>query len=212
MKKLQAVAVALICFSGLTAQSYQVDFNNPSGLKMEVDYGSNNAEMSDVLQFEGIDYQKLKFEGEKLKGKSYKIKVKEIWNGKLKSESVVLDSKDFGVKEFETLKESLMKMRIISKRTQDNKLKMTFKFPRFSITKAYDAIDSDEYSLRNIAEESNLELNYNEPFYLLAYILPYEREDGSKSWCEVGTAGKDLENWGKRFGIEHYLLFEMKFE
>ena len=155
---------------------------------------------------------KLKFEDKGLKGKSYKITVKEIWDGKVKSESTVFDSKNLGLPEFETLSEAELKFRLISKRTSDNKLKMTFIFPRFSITKQYDALKSDDYSLRNIAHESNLELKYNEEFYLFAYILPYEREDGSKSWCEVGTAGKDLENWGKRFGIEHYLLFEMKFE
>jgi hypothetical protein len=45
----------------------------------------------------------------------------------------------------------------------------------------------------------------------MAYILPYEREDSSKFWYEVGTVGKDLENWDKKVGIKHYLLFEMKF-
>ena len=89
---------------------------------------------------------------------------------------------------------------------------MKFKFPRFSTNKEFKATKSKDYSLRNIADESNLDIQYNEPFYLLAYILPYEREDGSKSWCEVGTAGKDLENWGNKFGIKHYLLFEMTFE
>ena len=89
---------------------------------------------------------------------------------------------------------------------------MTFKFPRFSITKEFDAIETDDYSLRNIAEESNMTIRYDEHFYLLAYILPYEREDGSKSWCDIGTSGNDIENWGERFGIKHYLLFEMKFQ
>ena len=103
-------------------------------------------------------------------------------------------------------------MTIISKLDEDNKLKMTFRFPRFSIQKKFDAIDSDYYSLRNLADESNLEIAYNKKFYLLGYILPYEREDGSKSWCEVGLSGGDIENWGQKFGIKHYLLFEMKFE
>ena len=212
MKKLQVVAVALICFSGLTAQQSLKYVNESDGLKMETDYSSEDQEIRDILSFEGIDYMKLKFEDKNLKGKSYKLTVKEIWDGKIKSESTVFDSKNLGLPEFEKLSETELKFRLISKRTNDNKLKMTFKFPRFSITKQYDALNSDDYSLRNIAHESNLELKYNEEFYLFAYILPYEREDGSKSWCEVGTAGKDLENWGKRFGIKHYLLFEMKFE
>jgi hypothetical protein len=55
-------------------------------------------------------------------------------------------------------------------------------------------------------------IGYNKKFYLLTYILPYERQDGSKSWCDVGADGMDIENWGQKFGIKHYLIFEMKFD
>ena len=212
MKKIKVLTVVLSCFGALGAQQGQVDFDNPKGLKMETDYSSDNPEIRDILSFEGIDYIKLKFSDDELKGKSYKLSVKEIWDGEVKSESVVLDSKNLGIKQFETINDSVLKMKVISKLTPDNQLKMTFKFSRFSVTKKYDAIKSDDYSLRNLADESNLEIGYNKAFYLLAYILPYEREDGSKSWCEVGTSGDAIEKWGKEFGIKHYLLFEMKFE
>ncbi|WP_282043055.1 hypothetical protein [Winogradskyella flava] len=212
MKNLQLLAVVLACFGALTAQNNYKYTNETEGLKMETDYSSDDQEIRDILSFEGIDYMKLNFEGKDLKGKAYKLTVKEIWDGKITSESVVFDSKNLGIKEFETLSEPEMKFRLISKHTSDNKLKMTFKFSRFSISKEYDATESNEYSLRNIAHESGLELKYDEEFYLFAYILPYEREDGSKSWCEVGTAGDDVEKWGEKFGIKHYLLFEMKFE
>ena len=183
-----------------------------SGLKMISDYSSDNPEISDILQFEGIEYMKLKFIGQDLKSKSYKLTVKEIWDGKIVRATTVFDSKSIGIKQFETVNDTVLNLKVISKLTPKNKLRMTFKFPRFSITKEYNAIESDEYSLRNIAEESNMEIGYDKKFYLLAYILPYQREDGSKSWCDVGTSGKDIENWGKKFGIKHYLLFEMKFE
>lgn len=182
------------------------------GLKMTTDYSSENPEIRDILQFEGIEYMKIKFTGKKLKNKSYHITVKEIWNGKIVRDTTVFNSKNIGIEQFEKINDTILKFKVISKLTHNNKLKITFKFSRFSTTKEYDAIDTDEYSLRNIADESNLEIKYNEKFYLLAYILPYERPDGSKSWCEVGTSGKEIENWGKKFGIKHYLLFEMKFE
>jgi len=212
MKKIKILAVALICFGASTAQQSQVDFDNPKGLKMETDYSSNNPEIRDILNFEGIDYLKLKFSDDALKGKSYKLSVKEIWDGEVRSESVVLDSKTMGVKQFERINDSVFSMKVISKLTSDNQLKMTFSFPRFSVTKKYDAIKSDDYSLRNLADESDLEIDYNKSFHLLAYILPYEREDGSKSWCQVGASGDDIEKWGKEFGIKHYLIFEMIFE
>jgi len=212
MKTIKIFAITFFCLSGLLAQQKEADSKTGSGLKMESEYSSDIEEVSDLLSFEGIDYMKLKFSGDQLKGKSYKLTVKEIWDGKIVSDTIVMDSRSIGVKQFETLSDTVFKMKVISKHTDDNQLKMAFKFPRFSVTKNYDAIDSENYSLRNLVEESNLEINYNKPFYLLAYILPYEREDGLLSWCDVGTSGKDIENWGEKFGIKHYLLFEMKFE
>ncbi|BCY28933.1 hypothetical protein [Flavobacterium okayamense] len=180
-------------------------------IKMISEYASKNPEIRDILQFEGIEYLKLKFTGTDLKNKSYHLTVKEIWNGKLISESTVFNSKEIGIEQFQVINDTVLSFKVIAKLTSKNKLKLTFRFPRFGVTKEYDAIDSKEYSLRNIVEESNLKIDYNEKFYLLAYILPYEREDGSKSWCDVGTSGGDLEKWGEKFGIKHYLIFEMKF-
>lgn len=186
--------------------------NADTELKMVSEYSSENAEMRDLLNFEKIDYLKIKFIGKELKNKSYHITVKEIWDGKIIRDTTVFNSKEIGIKQFETVNDSILNFKVIAKHTPNNKLKMLFKFSRFSVSKEYDAMETDRYSLRNIADESKLEIGYNKKFYLLAYILPYERPDGSKSWCEVGTSGKNIENWGKKFGIKHYLLFEMKFE
>lgn len=183
-----------------------------SELKMVSEYGAANPEIRDLLQFEGIEYLKLKFIGKELKKKSYQLTVKEIWGGKTVRESVVFDSKSTGIEQLQKVNDTVLHLKVISKLTQKNKLRMTFRFPRLSITKEYDAIETHDYSLRNIAEESKMAIGYDKKFYLLAYILPYEHKDGSVSWCEVGTSGKDIENWGSKFGIKHYLLFEMKFE
>lgn len=203
MKKYITILMCLI-FTMVNAQNKE--------LKMISDYSSKNTEIRDILQFEGIEYHKIKFTGTDLKNKSYKITCKEIWNGKIVKDTIVFNSKSIGIKQFETVNDTVLNLKVISKLTHKNKLKMTFKFPRFAINKEYDAIETDEYSLRNIVQESKLKIDYNKKFYLLAYILPYERKDGSKSWCEVGTSGKEIDKWGEKFGIKHYLLFEMIFE
>ena len=212
MKAIKILVVALSCFSGLLAQEKEVDFDNPSGLKMETEYASDIEEVRDILSFEGIDYMRIKFSGKDLKGKSYHLSVKEIWDGKIVSDTTIVNSKELSYKQFQKINDTNFSLKVISKLTHKNKLKMTFKIGRIGFEREFNAIESDEYSLRNLADESNLEIGYNEKFYLLAYILPYEREDGSKSWCEVGTSGDDIEKWGEKFGIKHYLLFEMKFE
>lgn len=181
-------------------------------LKMKSTYGSDNKELLDLLRFEGVDFHQIKFSGNDLKGKTYKITVKEFWGGKLKLEQKVIDTKDLSDAGLDKITDTILNMKVIAKMTPQNKIKISFISDRFSNTKEYKAIKSDDYSLRNLADESKLPIGYGENFYLMAMILPYEREDGSKSWCEVGSNGKDIENWGKKYGVKHYLLFEMKFE
>jgi hypothetical protein len=182
-----------------------------SDVKMISEYSSDNEEIEDILHFEGIEYLKLRFSGTDLADKSYQFTVKEIWNGEIKSDSTIFNSKRIPFKQFQTINDTVLNLRVISKHTSENELKISFKFPRFSVTKKFDAIKSEDYSLRNIAEANGTEINYGEKFYLLAYILPYEK-DGVKYYCAVESSGNDIENWGKEFGIKHYLVFEMKFE
>lgn len=181
-------------------------------IQMISDRSSGNLELQDFFSFEGVYYYKLKFIDKNLADKKFHISVKEVWDGKVVNDTTVFNSASIGIKQFETVNDTILDMRILSKLTHDNKLKMIFRFPSFSVTKEYKASNSkDKYSLRNIVEESNLKIKYNEKFYFLAYTLPYERADGSKSWCEVGVNGKEIENWGKKFKLKHYLIFEMIF-
>ena len=181
-------------------------------LKMISQFSSDNTDLRDILDFENIDFYKIKFTGSELKSKSYQLSVKEIWDGKILSDSIIINSKYAPFRQFQTVNDSILNIKIISKKSADNKLKMIFKFERFFVEKEFQTLNSDDYSLRNIVQESKMEIEYNKKFYFLAYILPYERSDASKSWCDVGTNGMDIENWGRKYGIKHYLIFEMIFE
>ncbi|WDF67534.1 hypothetical protein PQ465_14640 [Sphingobacterium oryzagri] len=178
-------------------------------LKLNTSYGSKNTELRDIMQFEGLEYFHLTFSGKDLANKSYCLYVKEIWAGKVTTDTIVFDSRHFD-ESMHTVNDSILLMRVIGKAT-DGQLKMMFRIGNRSYTRLYRAIDSDEYSLRNIVQESRLPINYDEKFYLFAYILPYKRSDGSKSWCDVGSSGKEIDLWGQKFGIPHYLTFEMEF-
>lgn len=207
MKRKITLAVMLITLLGYSSHAQQ-----KNNLKMVSAYGSDNKEMLDLFRFENIDYYKINFTGSELKDKTYIITVKEIWNGKIKTEKTVFSSKDLAEAGLDKINDTTLKIKVMSKLTSKNKLKVTFAFDRFSNTKEYNATDSKDYSLRNLVDESKLPIKYGEKFYFMAYILPYKRKDGSSSWCEVGSSGKDIENWGKKFGVKHYLLFEMKIE
>ena len=174
-----------------------------------------NQELLDFFRFEEIEYVKLSFTSEDLADKTYQLSVKEIHNGEITKDSVFLNCRELfesmGYPDyFKTVGDTVLEIRVISKLTAENKLKMNFMFPRFSFPIEFDAIETkDKYSLRFMGMET---VEYDESFYLLAYILPYDLGNGMKSYCEVDRNGKDILNWGGKFGIKHYLVFEMKFE
>ena len=112
-------------------------------LKMTSTYGSENVELLDLLRFEGVDLYQIKFSGDDLKGKSYKITVKEFWSGKLKSEKVVIDTKDLVNAGLDKVNDTTLKMKVISKTTGQGKIKISFIFDRFSNTKEYTALKTD---------------------------------------------------------------------
>ena len=58
---------------------------------------------------------------------------------------------------------------------------------------------------------TDTEKEFGKNFHLLVYMLPHAK-DGMKYYCAVEGSGKEIETWGKEFDIQHYLVFEMKFE
>ena len=173
-----------------------------------------NQDLSDYFSFERIEYQKLIFTSKELKDKTFRLSVKEIWDGEVTKDSTVIDSKNVlgnrpGYDYLKIIGDTIFTMRVISKLTEDCKLKMQFSFPLFGTTQSFDAISSIDYSLRKAVETKTVE--FGKKFYVLVYMLPYEK-DGMKHWCAVEASGKEIETWGKEFGIKHYLVFEMIFE
>ena len=178
-----------------------------SGIKMTTEYGSENQELQDILTFEKIDYYKVQFTGTELKDKNYYLLVKKMWNGKIKEiDTLVNTSKN---ERMLPIKSDTLNIRVTAKKSSENELKLIYRFPQFGIERTFEATTSDDYSLRDVG--TNIEIKSGKEFSAFAYIMPYEK-DGWKMWCAVDSSGKDIESWGKEFGIEHYLIFEMKFE
>lgn len=166
-----------------------------------------NEELRNLLNFMEFDYYRIAISGSGLKGKNYRIVSKEIWNGKVKKTDTVFNSKDNAV--FKVASDTLS-FSVFAGKTDEKNLKVRFSFERFGLVRNYKSTASKDYSLRDFGSHQVIEAG--KPFYAFAYILPTEHEDGSKSWCEVEADGNDVEDWGKKFGIKHYLLFEMCFD
>ena len=178
-----------------------------NGIKMISELSSDIPELRDILYFERIDYFKIKFVGKELVGKDYLLIVKEIWNGEIKTADTLVNTS--ANEWMNKISSDSLSFKVIAKKQHDDKIKMFFRFPAFGLERKFEATQSDAYSLRSLGTQ--LDIKENENFYALAYILPYEKE-GMQMYCAVDSSGKEVESWGKEFGIEHYLVFVMKFQ
>lgn len=186
--------------------------------------------MNDLLQFEDIQYLKIEFEGHKVLGKRFEIQAKEIWDGEIKEICNVYKSPVITENFFFNNDTSILPIRVIAKHVNDTILKTRFRFPKFSKDKELKAINSNQYKLRSAIDETNMrtyesredskhslamEVNASivsqkwQPF--LVYMLPFEM-NGAHWWGNISVCGKDIESWGTKFGIEHYVIFEICFK
>ncbi len=201
----------LICLILTNLSSGQ---DSDSELKMMTSWGLDNNDIAKVFRFQGIDYHKITFTGSDLKEKSFKVTAKEFMDGNVISDKVIVNSQEMPFENLKKINDTIFPILVLSKQTDKTTLKMEFVFPRYSFSKEFKVLEmEDKYSLANIASDSKMEIEYNKKFYLLAYVLPYHRNDGSgvRSYCDVRSNGTDMENWGKKFGIKHYWTFEMEF-
>jgi len=211
MMKKNAIKTAALGWAGLwfffpffTATAQE---NALPPIKMKSDSYSENKALTDVMRFDNMDYYTTKFTGAALKGTEYYMVAKEIWDGKIKKTDTIFSSATNSY--IGKIENDSLNLTVIAKKSSDKSLKIKFLFDRFEIQKEYKSMHSDDYSLRDFG--THFPIVSGKPFYAFAYILPYEDKEGNKFWCAVESSGKDIETWGKEFGIQHYILFEMRF-
>jgi hypothetical protein len=168
---------------------------------------SENKEILHLMRFEGIEYYKVQFKGAELNNKRYTIVSKEFKNSKLAETDTLLNTNIFNY--IGKIQGDTLNVTVMASKADKKHLKLKFMFDRFEMDEVYKCLPTNDYSLRDYGTQLTIETG--KPFYAFAYILPHEDEDGGKQWCAVESSGKDIETWGKEFGIKHYILFEMTF-
>jgi hypothetical protein len=182
-------------------------------VKVTNNYGSENEEIQNLIDFENIYIEKLNFEGEQLKGKFYEISIKEYVNGKLKSQSVLFDGSEDDYFKINSDKASLK----FHFKMADGKLKTYIRGERFGSKKSYFKLkdDSDKYALKDFfGSKETLDINVNskDEIPIFAIITPTIHKDGSGSYCEVVQSNVKPENLGEHFKIPHYFLITITFK
>jgi hypothetical protein len=182
-----------------------------SDIKMRVEYGSENVDLMSVLYFEEIGLGKMIFSGNDLKDKDYQISIKEFAGGKLVKTEVVFDSKEDA---YFKVKGDKFIFRVLTKVTSENAVKFQFQFNGFSKQKEYKiAPDQKEFALKSfLGSNTELSIPLNTNTYILTYMMPYVKKDGSAQYCEVVQSGVKPEELGTKYGIPIYFLIDIKFQ
>ena len=182
-------------------------------IKVTNNYGSENREIQDLIDFENIYIEKLNFEGEKLKGKQYEINLQEFVNGKLISVSKLFDGSESDYFKIASDKESLKFFFSMT----DGNLKTYIRGQKFGSKKSYFKLndESDKYALKDFfgsKSELNIDINSKQEIPIFAIITPTIHKDGSGSYCEVVQSNVKPENLGEHFNIPHYFLVTIRFK
>jgi hypothetical protein len=180
-------------------------------IKVTNNYGSENREIQDLIDFENIYIEKLNFESEIIKGKSFKISLEEYKSGKLTNTSILFDGSKSDYFKIDSDKESLK----FFFRMTDGKLKTYIRGQKFGSKKSYFKLlnDSDQYALKDFfGSKSELNLDINKKHAIFAIITPTIHKDGSGSYCEVAQSNIEPENFGEHFKIPHYFIITIEFK
>lgn len=182
-----------------------------NNIKVTSNYGSENKDIQNLIDFENIYFEQLNFEGKDLIGKQYSINLQEFKNGKLISKSVLFDGEGNDYFKIKSEKESL---KFLFKMT-DGKLKTYIRGSGFGSKKSYFNLkdDSDQYALKDFfGNKKELNLVANQETAVFAIITPTKHDDGSSSYCEVVQSDIKPENLGTHFKIPHYFLVTLQFK
>ncbi len=184
--------------------------NGQAQISMRINESTDNTDLQRLYRFEDIGTEKFTFKGKDLKGKNYKLISKEFENGGLINTSTIFNSSE---DEYFRIKNDSLQFHVFTK-IEENNFKIQFQFNGFSSTKKFpiQPLLKDDYVLKDfLGAERHVNINLNDPHYILTYMTPYVREDGSSTYCEVAQSETLPEELGKKYAIPHYFLIEITF-
>lgn len=182
-----------------------------SDIKLRHKYGAESADLQGILFFENIELERLTFFGSDLKNKDYQISIKKFVNGKLAQTDLVFDSKE--VAYFKITSDQLA-LRIYAKATSGNTVKFGIQSETYRVDREYKVEpDQKEFALKHfLGAKSEQSIPLNSNTYILTFMMPYVKKDGSTTYCEVVQSDVSPEELGKKYPIPLYFLIDIKFQ
>ncbi len=174
--------------------------------------GLNFKDLQHILYFEGIDLQKFNIKSPELKGKNFQIIIKEYQKGALTKTDTVFNSKE---DEYFRIKTDSLNFAVLTKMHDRNYFKIQFQFDGFSSARKYNVAPEtmEKFTLKSFfGAKPQLPIVLSKLNYVLAYMMPYVREDKSEVYCEVAQSGINPEKLYEQYKLPHYFLIGINVE
>lgn len=202
----------IIFFIFFSILSVQINYSQKT-VKMNIEYGSKNEDISSLMTIQNIETEKISFESPELLGKYYEINLREYKKGKLiKSENLF----DLALAEHLIIQTGFTSFKFFSKIEGD---KMTLFVESESMMSSRSKVyklkrgKGRSYLLKDfIGNEEFTNVSLNEEFPILAIITPIEKGNGVSSYCEVSQSDVSPDKYWEKFEIPHYFVISMKFK
>ncbi len=180
-------------------------------IKVKTKYGSENTEIQNLYNFENIFVQQFCFKSEKLKGKSYLIKLLEFKKGKKVNSTILFDGTESDYFKINSNETSLK----FNVKLDNEKLKIQIATDKFISKKLYFELkeEDDKYVLKDFfGRNSEIKIDIDKSTSILALITPFINEKGFGSYCDVANSKINPNKLGKHFKLPHYFLINIEFK
>lgn len=198
VRKILLLFGILFCMQVATAQKL---------INLQVGY-TNNIELQEYYNFEGIEYIKLKFTSTEGLPQYFALTSSEYLDGKLHKLDTIVNTKKLEIKN----SSDQVQINIMTKKVNEKTSKFQFTLPRFTVLKEYQVESTEKYILSYLNRSGINKFNSNEIEDILVYTGPYTKPEtsGLKYYCDYRD-GTPTDQWSERFGINHYIVFEIQF-
>jgi hypothetical protein len=131
--------------------------------------------------------------------------------GKLAQTDLVFDSREVA---YFKIKSDQLNLRVYAKVTSVNTVKFGIQSESYRVDREYKVKPNQkEFALKHfLGSQSEQSIPMKSNTYILTFMMPYAKKDGSTTYCEVVQSDVSPEELGKKYPIPLYFLIDIKFQ
>jgi len=172
-------------------------------------FGSTNAELQELMSFIGVEKHHLELNDPSLRGKYVQLTYQEYRNGVAQPEVNLTSRKGL----FQLDSSGKLAFDVYARAVDATTLEAFFRFARVGLPRQFKAEtgQAGRYSFRTDIlpyRQRQAKIPVGKKFTFLVYTLPYEK-DGYSQYCAVAQSQVPIEEWYKRFGVKHFVAYQL---